>query len=125
MALPPKKAPKFVMVRSCSPRDQFRRGGLIFTKDWRVLEVSTTANLEKGIIDEAILKVLEAEKQMLAVKPATEADVEAFLKLQADSAGKDKDTIISELVQKNADLEARLMRLELGAAGAAKGDEKK
>jgi hypothetical protein len=119
-----KPTAKYVMVRSCSPRGSFRRAGLVFTSEWRVLEVSTRAQLDKGIIDEATLKALEAEKQMLAVKPATEAEVEAFQKLQAESTGKDKDALIAELVQKNAELEARLMKLEL-AAGGKNGDANK
>jgi hypothetical protein len=86
-----------------------------------VLEVAEKADIEKGIIDAAILKVLEAEKQMLAVKPATAEEAALLQKRQAEHAGKDKDTIIAELVAKNADLEARLMKLELAGD---KGEKK-
>lgn len=114
MAKPTTKT--FIMVRSCSPRGQFRRAGLVFQTEWRVLEVAEKADIEKGIIDAAILKVLEGEKQMLAVKPATPEEVAAALKAQAEHAGKDKDTIIAEQNAKIAELEARLMKLELAAS---------
>lgn len=114
MAKPTKS---FVMVRSCSPREQFRRAGFVFTKEWRVLELGEKVDIEKGVVDAPTLKILEDEKQMLAVKPATADEAESFQKLQASNAGKDKDTIITELLEKNADLEARLMRLELAASG--------
>lgn len=117
MAKPTKQ---YVMVRSCSPRGQFRRAGLVFQPEWRILELGEKTDIEKGIIDFATLKVLEAEKQMLAVKPATLAEAEAFAKQQAEHAGKDKDAIIAELIEKNADLESRLMRLELAAKSQAK-----
>lgn len=122
MAKPTTKS--FVMVRSCSPRGQFRRAGIVFTTDWRVLELGEKLDVEKGVIDAPTLKVLEAEKQMLAVKPATADEAAALQKTQSEHAGKDKDVIIADLVAKNADLEARLMKLELASSGD-KGDAKK
>lgn len=122
MATKPTKS--YVMVRSCSPRGQFRRAGIVFQTDWRVLELGEKLDIEKGIIDAATLKILEAEKQMLAVKPATPEEAAAFQKTQSEHAGKDKDAIIADLVSKNAELEARLMKLELAAGGGKKNDAK-
>lgn len=120
MALP--KSSKFVMVCTRSPKGRFRRAGVDFTAEWRVLEVKETADLSNGVIDAEILARLEAES-MVAVKPATEAQVEAYLKDQAELAGKDDKQVIAALAAKNADLEARLMRLEL--AGGKKDESGK
>ena len=111
--------PTFVMVCTRSPRGRFRRAGLDFTAEWRPLEVRATADVAKDVIDAKILKRLEAES-MLAVKPASEAEIDAYQKDLADRAGKDPQAVIDAQQQKIADLEARLLRLEL----AKKGDGK-
>lgn len=128
--------PAFVLVKSTNPyRDgQYGRSNLRFTRDWRPLEVDElddrdvpgiggapgTNNgplrTERGgnnLISTYTLAVLEADT-FLAVKPATQAQVEKY---QADAAanGGDKDATIEALQAKNADLEARLMRLEQAA----------
>lgn len=110
-------APQFVLVMSVSPYNggNFGRAGLRFSREWRPLEVAETADLEKGVIDYAILARLKAES-FLAVKPATPEEVAQLAKDRAEGA-KDKDTELADLRSKNADLEARLMRLELAAAG--------
>jgi hypothetical protein len=111
--------PQFVLVMSVSPYNNgnFGRAGLRFSREWRPLEVADKADLEKGIIDKEILARLKAEA-FLALKPATADEVAQLAAARADGA-KDKDSELAELRAKNADLEARLMRLEL-AAGAGK-----
>jgi hypothetical protein len=123
---PAAQTPKVVLVKSTSPRGGFRRAGLQFTAEWRPLQVSTKADLEKGIIDTSILAVLEKET-MLAVKPASPDDVERYLEALQETAGKDPAEEIAALKKKNAELEARLMKLELGGKADAgdKGDTKK
>jgi hypothetical protein len=113
--------PRFVLVKSVSPHNggNFRRAGLRFTRDWRPLEVTATADLEKGVIDDKILAVLQAET-FLAVKPATTDEVARLADARLD-ASRDKDSELAELRTKNAELEARLMRLEVG--GKATGAE--
>lgn len=111
-------APQFVLVKSASPRESFRRAGLTFTRDWRPLQLAETVDLERGVIDEATLKRLEDEP-MLAVKPASADDVEDFLRDRAANTGKDKESQIAELRSYSTDLEARLMRLELNAGDAS------
>lgn len=110
--MPPTNAPKLVLVKSTSPRGSFRRAGLTFTSEWRPLEVGTVVDLEKGRIDTRILGVLEREA-MLAVKPAAEVDVERYLEALRETAGKDPVEENAALRKQNADLEGRLMRLEL------------
>ncbi len=119
--MPPAPTPKIVLVKSTSPRGSFRRAGLTFTADWRPLEVSATANLEKGVIDAAVLARLEAEK-MLAVKPASATEVEAYQKAAAETAGKDPVEEVVALKKRLAELEARLMQLTLEPP--AKGEKK-
>jgi hypothetical protein len=114
--------PKFVLVKSTSPRQpdgSFRRAELQFNRDWRVLEISETEDLASGKINAARLARLEAET-MLAIKPATEKDIERYERDLADSAGRDPHQLIAELRGKNADLEARLLKLELGAGKGEK-----
>jgi hypothetical protein len=106
--------PRFVLVKSVSPHNSgnFRRAGLRFTRDWRPLEVAAKPDLDKGVIDEKILQVLQAET-FLAVKPATAEEVARLADARLD-ASRDKDSELAELRTKNAELEARLMRLEVG-----------
>lgn len=117
--------PRFVLVKSTSPynRGDFGRAGLRFTRDWRPLEVGTVANLEKGVIDAEVLKRLESES-FLAVKPATAEEVAKFSEAMVE-ASKDPSAALADLAARNAELEARLMRLELGAGAASKPDEKR
>ena len=104
-------APQFVLVKTTSPRGIFGRAGLRFTREWRPLRVAEVADLEAHVIDAAILARLEAEREMLAVKPATEAELAEFA--QAQAAGpRDPATELAEIKARNADLEGRLMRLE-------------
>src|SRR5215510_10262994 len=104
----------FVLVKSVSPHNggNFRRAGLRFTRDWRPLEVAAKPDLDKGVIDEKILQVLQNET-FLAVKPATAEEVSRLADARLD-ASRDKDSELAELRGKNAELEARLMRLEVG-----------
>jgi hypothetical protein len=106
--------PRFVLVKSVSPHNNgnFRRAGLRFSRDWRPLEVAAKPDLEKGIIDDEVLKVLQAEA-FLAVKPATAEEIARLADVRLD-ASRDKDSELTELRTKNAELEARLMRLEVG-----------
>jgi hypothetical protein len=106
--------PRFVLVKSVSPHNggNFRRAGLRFTRDWRPLEVAAKLDLDKGVIDDEVLKVLHAET-FLAVKPATADEVARLADARLD-ASRDKDSELAELRTKNAELEARLMRLEVG-----------
>jgi hypothetical protein len=132
-----KKLPKFVLVKSTSPRQPdglFRRAELAFTREWRALEVldpdavdpETKTPLAESIaraiplISVARLARLEAET-MLAVRPATDKELEQAQLDAAEAASKDPATRIADLQAKNADLEARLMRLELGAGGKGGG----
>lgn len=117
--------PKFVLVMSVSPHNNgnFGRAGLRFSREWRPLEVAEVADLEKGIIDEAVLARLQAES-FLAVKPATAEEVARLAEARAAGA-QDKDSELAELRAKNADLEARLMRLELAASGGKPTDPAK
>lgn len=116
-------APKFVLVKSVSPHNEgrFGRAGLRFTRDWRPLQVADIADVEKGVITPEILARLEAEQQ-LAVKPATEVEVEKLAKELADP--KDDKARIAELEAANAQLEARLMKLELAGKPADDGKGK-
>jgi hypothetical protein len=111
--------PQFVLVMSVSPFNggNFGRAGLRFSREWRPLEVAEVADLEKNVIDPEILERLKRES-FLAVKPATAEEVARLAEDRA-SASKDKDTELAELKSKNADLESRLMRLEVGTAPAA------
>jgi len=105
---------EFVLVKSVSPHNNgaFRRAGLRFTRDWRPLEVAALPDVDKGVIDSKILDVLQAET-FLAVKPATAEDVARLADARLD-ASRDKDGELADLRTKNAELEARLMRLEVG-----------
>jgi hypothetical protein len=114
-----KKLPPFVFVKTTSPRGQFGRAGLRFTRDWRPLKIDAKADLEAGVIDAEIYARLEAEKEMLAVRPATADEIReltATPELTA-TAPKDKDEVIAALQKKNAELEGRLMKLELAVGG--------
>jgi hypothetical protein len=106
---------RFLLVKSVSPHNggNFRRAGLRFTRDWRPLEVAAKADLDKGVIDDKALKVLQDEA-FLAVKPATAEEVARLADARLD-ASRDKDSELAELRTKNAELEARLMRLEVGS----------
>jgi hypothetical protein len=115
-------APQFVLVKTTSPRGIFGRAGLRFTREWRPLRVADVADLEAHVIDAAILARLEAEREMLAVKPATEAELAELA--QAQAAGpRDPATELAEIKARNADLEGRLMRLELAKDKPAHGAE--
>jgi hypothetical protein len=110
---------RFVLVKSVSPHNggNFRRAGLRFTRDWRPLEIAAQPDLEKGVIDDKILQVLQAET-FLAVKPATAEEVARLADARLD-ASRDKDSELAGLRTKNAELEARLMRLEVGGKPGA------
>jgi hypothetical protein len=111
--------PRFVLVKSVSPHNggNFRRAGLRFTRDWRPLELAAKPDLDKGVIDDQVLQVLQAET-FLAVKPATADEVARLADAKLD-ASRDKDSELAGLRDKNAELEARLMRLEVGGKPAA------
>lgn len=114
---------KFILVMSVNPhRDGgFSRAGLRFSREWRALELSGKNDLDRPIpvIDTATFDRIKAET-FLAWKPATEAELTALERARAEAPG-DKDAQIASLAQKNADLEARLMKLELAAQGGGKG----
>jgi hypothetical protein len=115
------EAPKYVFVKTTSPRGMFGRAGLRFTRDWRPLKVDAEQDLDAGVINAATLARLEAETEMLAVRPATTdeiAELTASPSLTGSGGGKDKDEIIAEQGMKIADLEARLLKLELGGKPA-------
>lgn len=114
-AKPSAPTPPYVMVRSVNPHREggFSRAGLRFTREWRTLKVGAEDNLKEDTIGPATLKRLETEG-FLAVKPATEGDVENYKAIAAASRT-DKDAVIDDLLKSKADLEARLMRLEQAA----------
>ncbi len=107
-------APQFVLVKTTSPRKIFGRAGLRFTQEWRPLRVADVPDLNASVIDAGILARLEAETEMLAVKPATEAELTEFVQAQA-SGPRDPAAELAELRGRNADLEGRLMRLEFAS----------
>lgn len=115
----------FVLVMSVSPyhNGNFGRAGLRFSREWRPLEVvdDDKQDLEQGLINEETLERLKAEA-FLAVKPATEAEIAKFEKDRATGARNPADEV-AELRAANAQLEARLMKLEAGDK-AAKGATK-
>lgn len=115
------KAPQFVLVMSVNPHREggFNRAGLRFSRAWRELELGDADDLEKGVIGPSTLTRLKAEP-FLAIRPAT-ADEVAQLAADRAAAPADKDAELSALRAKNADLEARLLRLELAATGGGKG----
>lgn len=115
------KKKKFVLVKSTSPRPSFRRAGFTFTPEWRPLELGEKDDVANDIVGPESYARIEAEK-MLACKPATETEVEQFLKDRAELAGKDPQAVNEELKRKNAELEARLLKLEL--AQSAKNEKK-
>lgn len=124
------KIPRFILVMSLSPRGDdggFTRAGLRFTRKWRLLAVGGTCSRDKdghvqgGVIDTAVYYTLLGEanrddRPMLALKPATDEEAALYAKELAEGP-KDKDAEIADLKTKNADLEARMMRLELAAQG--------
>jgi hypothetical protein len=119
--MPDPKLPDFVLVKSTNPHreGQYGRAGLRFTREYRLLKLADAFNAELGEITAKELAILEKDS-FLAVKPASAADVE---RLQAEIAttGGDKEATIDFLRKQNADLEARLMKLELAAQGGSKG----
>lgn len=147
----PSPVPQFVLVRSTNPHreGQYGQRGLRFTRAWRLLKVDPELQhvaklklvnghddvtsycdpqeaLDNDTISLATLAVLEADSY-LAVKPATQADGEKWIADQAANGG-DTDAQNEALRAKNAELEARLMKLELAAQGggkATKGDAPK
>jgi len=59
----------------------------------------------------------------LAVKPATQTEVDDFLASAAENET-DKDATIADLKAKNREMESRLMKLELAVGGGDKGKAK-
>lgn len=131
-------APQYALVRSVSQHrkdGQFRRAGLRFDHNWRTLKIDDAAHLEAGkagrhlqdekaregavaraqqilveggVITSTIFRILE-EETMLAVKPATSADMRDFEDAQA-MATSSPNSMAAELLdmrRKIAELEAR------------------
>jgi hypothetical protein len=116
--------PAFVLVKSTNPYNDGRFGvaagkpgeALRFTRQYRCLEVGATDDLEANVISKETYALLEAES-FLAVKPATQSDIDAFNASQA-ATDDDKDAEITRLKTAQAELEGRLMRLEQAAKPA-------
>jgi hypothetical protein len=131
--------PKFVLVMSVNPhRDGgFSRAGLRFDRSWRALELGENKDrdsegaitpegrtrLDNGVIGPDTYAMLKAEP-FLALRPATAEEVEQLAEDRAKSPA-DKDSELAVLRAKNADLEARLMKLELAAQGGKGGGKPK
>lgn len=119
----------FVMIRSTNPHREgaYTRAGFRFGRSWRGLQVAAGAkeldDPSKDIVSAQTLEERLEKDEFLAVKPATSGDIEAFKAEQA-AANTDKDAELAELRKKNADLEARMMRLEAAAGGKVKGGAK-
>lgn len=126
--------PTHVMVKSAAPKGRFRRAHLDFTNEtWRCFKIGTeldadpdkepstgaiTAEAAKrhaaGVIGPDTYERLAREHTMLAVKSCTAEEVADYEKRQADGAGKSQEQLLAEVLAKNAELEARLMKVELG-----------
>lgn len=117
------KLPAFVLVMAVTPRGFWRHRGLHFTREWSVLQIGDKLDVLASPIpmaDEANYLEILASKNELAVKPASAEEIAAFQASVAANRGLDKDMVIADLQAKNADLEARMMRLELAATGGKK-----
>lgn len=109
--------PAFVLVMAVTPRGFWRHRGLHFTRDWSVVQVGDKLDVLASpipMVDEANYNEILASKGELAVKPASAEELAAFQSTIAANRSLDKDFVIQDLQSKNADLEARFMRLELG-----------
>jgi len=109
--------PAFVLVMAVTPRGFWRHRGLHFTRDWSVVQVGDRLDVLASpipMVDETNYNEILASKAELAVKPASAEELDAFQATIAANRGLDKDFVIHDLQTKNADLEARFMRLELG-----------
>lgn len=102
--------------------------GVEFSDQWKPFQIGPAPDLSAAIpvVDQATVDEWTTKwTRELATKPATQEEVDAYLKQLADAKGQDKDAIIAELQAKNADYESRLMRLELAASGKTdKTDDK-
>jgi hypothetical protein len=131
---------QFVLVMAVTPARFWRHGvrtgengglptytGIEFGADWKPFQIGDAPDLTAAIpvVDQAtVTEWTDKWKRELAVKPASQEEVDAYLKQLADAKGQDKDQIIADLQAKNADYEARLMKLELAATGGDKSGKK-
>lgn len=115
--------PSFVLVMAVTPHGFWRHRGLHFTREWSVVQLGDKLDVlaqPMPLIDAATYAELLASKETLGVKPATPDELAEFHKRAAENRGKDKDAVIADLQKNNADLEARLMKLELAMTGGGK-----
>ena len=123
------KLPAFVLAKSTNPHNDGRygRAGLRFTREWRVLKLAEESNPETGAITAEQYAILDKDP-LIVLKPASEDDAKAY-EAELATHGTNKDALIDSLRVKNAELEARLMKLELAMAGkdkaGGKGDQAK
>lgn len=115
------KLPAFVLAKSTNPHNDGRygRAGLRFTREWRVLKLGDAFDAETSTITPEQHALLDKDT-LIVLKPASEDDAKAY-EAELAAHGTNKDAVIETLRTKNADLEARLMKLELMMAK----DEKK
>lgn len=112
--------PSFVLVMAVTPHGWWRHRGLHFTREWSVVQLGDKLDVLATpipMVDTATYDELLASKATLAVKPATPDELADFQRRVAENRGKDKDLVIADLQMKNADLEARMMKLELATSG--------
>jgi hypothetical protein len=118
----------YVLVKSTSPRPTFRRAGFMFTAEWRALELGDTDDVDKDVVGPESLARIKAEANgkppMLAWMPATAEQIEQIEKDRAALVGKDPTEVIAMQNATIADLQARLMKLELVGKKNDKGADK-
>lgn len=135
MATTSAAARAFILVMSVSPHHNggFGRAGYRFSRTWRPLEIVAEGDIkvdehgradsaaeEQSLITPTLVERLKAES-FLAVKDASASEVDRLLADRAAGAGMSDADRIAKLESDKADLESRLMKLELGASGDAKG----
>ena len=124
-------AATFLLCMAIAPKGTWRVHGIEFSREWRPVQVGEELDIDAPVptVDARTKEQIDHDVTIgaLATRPATAAEVDAYLQQLAEMKGKDPSVVISDLQKKNAELEARLMKLELSAAGGTKtgGDKGK
>jgi len=119
--------PQFLLCIAVAPRGTWRVHGIEFSREWRPVQLGGEA-LDIGapvpVLDDATAAQIEYDEKIgaLATRPATAEEVAAYQQQLVDAKGKDPDAVIADLKAKNAELEARMMKLELASSTPKKGD---
>lgn len=125
----------FLLVMAVTPHGFYRVHGIHFDREWRAVQIGEKLDPLSAIpvADKAAAAEIDRKSKpermwgsrepvsppALAVKVATEEEIVAFRKHASETAGKDVNAQLDDERGKRAELEARLMKLELGAKPAA------